>query len=144
MPILDSTYQEIRRVAVASLAADFDPSAGELPPVDEWISVGAPQSLGLVRVVGIYVDANNVQVPGGTWDLIPVEPAIIEGIQGDSGISPGSTAATAVFGETVSGLESGEVSIVEACSASSLTIAVAGGTSPGGSATHLVILARKV
>jgi hypothetical protein len=143
MPILDSTYQEIRRVAVGDLASDFDPSAGELPPVDEWISVGAPQPLGLVRVIGIFVDADDVQVPGGTWDMTPVEPAIINGIQGDSGVAQGSNIATAVFGETTSGLASGEAFLVDACSAAALTIAVAGGSAPGGAA-DLVILARKV
>jgi hypothetical protein len=83
-------------------------------------------------------------VPGGTWDLIPVEPAIIEGIQGDSGVSQGSNIATAVFGEATTGLASGEAFLVDACSAAALTIAVAGGTSPGGAAAELVILARKV
>jgi hypothetical protein len=136
---LASEYREIRRIAVAGLATDDDPTAGELPPADEWASNGAADALGTIRVCGVYVNGNT-QVAGGVWSFRPVEPAVVEGITSLSGVSN----ALAIYGADITGVAGGSSYLITGIQAGSITfVSTSAGTVPGG-ATHLVILGRKV
>ena len=139
MTIAASTYREIRRIDVANLGSDYDPTIGDLPPDDEWLTVGAADSLGAFRVVGIFVDGDDVQVPGGDWDWRPVEPAEVDTITSASGVNN----ALAIYGDEITGLEGGQSYLIDGIQAGSMTVCTTGGTAPVG-ASQLVILARKV
>lgn len=139
MQQLLSRYIIIRSVASGSLASDDDPTAGELPPIDEWASLGAADALGTVRIVGIFADAIGNQVDGGTWSFRPVECAVIDGITSLSGVDN----ACAVFGAEVTSQAGGASYLITGIQGGAFTICTTGGTAPGG-ATQLLICARKV